>query len=139
TERKSCTIFPTGTSLSALSLPALAEDAPAPQPAAKAAQADEPGKATEAPKATADATAAPTAKPATADTATAETPKRTSLAAAPTSHAGAESSAASSEWKTDFHGYFRVPFRMGMGTRPAPTSVPSEASQSEANTGTLAP
>jgi len=113
----------------------LAQDAPA----AKPDLADQPGKTTEAPKATAAAAAAPAAKPdATADAPAAEKPKRTSLAAAPTTVAGAESSKASSEWKTDFHGYFRVPFRVGMGTRPAPAAVPN-ATQSDTNTATVAP
>jgi len=136
------TIFPIVSSLSALAVPVLAQDAPAATPAEKVELADEPGKTAELPKAAAGAAATPAARPTTAtvDMAgnAAEKPKRTSLAAAPTSHAGAESSSASSEWKTDFHGYFRVPFRMGVGVRPQPKAI-TDPTQSEADTGTRAP
>ena len=64
---------------------------------------------------------------------------RTSLAAPPTSRSGDESTAASKEWKTDFHGYFRAPFRVGTGSRPAPKSLLPQASQSEADTSDRAP
>src|SRR5882672_3612977 len=132
------TILPIVTSLSALSLPLLAQDAPGAPAADKAPAAEEPAKSEGAPKAEAPGAAAPAAK--TAATATvnmggnaAPAPKRGSLAASPTSRGGAESTAASSEWKTEFHGYFRVPFRLGMGHRPAPKLVlPVGAEQSEA-------
>jgi hypothetical protein len=138
------TIFPIVTGLSAFALPVLAQDAATAEEKPKLA--DEPGKTAPAPaaaapeaapaaKADASATvnmggnAAPAAKP------------RTSLGASPTSRGGNESSEASKEWKTDFHGYFRVPFRMGIGHRPAPNlQAPAmEPGQSETNTNDLAP
>lgn len=139
------TILPVVASLlpSAFAVPALAQDA---APAAdKAAQAEEPGKATEAPKAPA-AEAAPAAAAKTEPTATvnmggnaAAAPKRTSLAASP-SRGGGESAKSSSEWKTDFHGYFRVPFRVGVGHRPAPNqTLPAGAVQSETDINDRAP
>jgi hypothetical protein len=65
---------------------------------------------------------------------------RTSLAAPPTTRSGNESTAASSEWKTDFHGYFRAPFRLGMGSRPAPKAYPmATPTQSEVDTSGRAP
>jgi len=136
------TILPIVSSLSALAVPALAQDASAPA-ADKAAQAEEPGK-TDAAKAPAPApAAAPAAKAeatATVDmggSAAAAPAKRTSLAASPVTKGGNESSAASKERKTDFHGYFRVPFRVGMGSRPAPKSTDTE--MAETDTSTLAP
>ncbi|HEY6077348.1 MAG TPA: hypothetical protein VIW29_01000 [Polyangiaceae bacterium] len=84
---------------------------PAPTPAAKA-------------EAEAEAEAPPAPAPTTAAAGLKGSPSR----------GGGESAAASSEWKTDFHGYFRVPFRVGMGSRPAPYNPPLEAtdvSQSE--------
>ncbi|HEX2870712.1 MAG TPA: hypothetical protein VHP33_05635 [Polyangiaceae bacterium] len=129
------TILPIVSSLSAFALPALAQDAPA---ADKAPQAEEPSKPAEAPKADAAAAPAPAAKTeatATVDmggNATTAAPKRTSLAASPVTRGGTESAESSKEWKTDFHGYFRVPFRMGVGSRPAPKlALPIGASQSE--------
>jgi hypothetical protein len=121
---------------SAFTVQALAQDA---APAAdKAPQAEEPGKATETPKAATEAT--PAAAPAAKTEATATVnmggnattaPKRTSLGASP-SRGGGESEKSSSEWKTDFHGYFRVPFRLGVGRRAAPKQVlPVGADQSE--------
>jgi hypothetical protein len=68
----------------------------------------------------------------------ADAPKRSSLAATPVTRAGQESDEASSAWKTDFHGYFRVPFRLGLGSRPAPRAV-SDANQSERDTADKAP
>jgi hypothetical protein len=152
------TIVPIVSCLSATALPALAQPAPAPAapapaapapaaPAPAAPAAAEPAKPAEAPKA-----AAPEAAPAAtaettatvdmdANTATAA-PKRTSLAASPVSRGGNESEEASSEWKTDFHGYFRAPFRFGIGKRPAPNAPPvagETMTQSEENTGDLAP
>ena len=58
--------------------------------------------------------------PAEAKPAEAKPKPRTSLAAPPTTRSGNESSEASKEWKTDFHGYFRAPFRVGTGSRPPP-------------------
>jgi hypothetical protein len=58
---------------------------------------------------------------------------RVSLAASPVSRAGRESADASDAWKSDFHGYFRVPLRVGMGTRPAPRATP-DTTQSELDT-----
>ncbi|HXK19981.1 MAG TPA: hypothetical protein VNG33_19355 [Polyangiaceae bacterium] len=134
------TIFPIVSSLSALAVPAFAQDAGKTPAADKVDLADEPGKKTEPPPAPTTA-AAPAAKPvsATVDMGgnAVSQPKRTSLAAAPVTHGGAESSAASSEWKTDFHGYFRVPFRLGVGHRPAPKAV-QDPTQSEADTSDLA-
>ena len=131
------TILPIVTSLSALSVPVLAQDAPAAAAADKAPAAEEPAKPAEAPKAEPANAPVAAAKP-TEATATVNmggnasaAPKRTSLAASP-SRGGGETTAASSEWKTDFHGYFRVPFRLGMGHRPAPKQVlPVGADQSE--------
>ena len=127
------TILPIVSSLSAFAVPALAQDAAAD----KAPQAEEP-KAAEAPKPEAAAAPAPAAKTeatATVDmggNATTAAPKRNSLAASPVTRGGNESSEASKEWKTDFHGYFRVPFRLGIGSRPAPKlALPIGASQSE--------
>ena len=74
--------------------------------------------------------AAPEAPPAAQE---APPPKRTSLAASPVTRGGRESSEASKEWKTDFHGYFRVPFRLGLGSRPALKAVP-DTNQSEPDT-----
>ena len=65
-------------------------------------------------------------------------PKRASLAASPVTRGGQESSETSKEWKTDFHGYFRVPFRLGLGSRPAPKAEP-DANQSEPDTSDRAP
>jgi hypothetical protein len=59
--------------------------------------------------------------------------KRTSLAASPVTRAGQESAEASGAWQTDFHGYFRVPLRVGVGARPAPRAV-SDPNQSERDT-----
>jgi hypothetical protein len=67
-----------------------------------------------------------------------EPPKRSSLAASPVTRGGRETAETSSEWKTDFHGYFRVPFRLGTGTRPAPRAEP-DANQSELDTSDRAP
>jgi hypothetical protein len=119
-------IVPILSSLTALSVPAFAQNA---APAEKADLADEPGKTADPPNAPApEASPAPTpaAKEEAKATATVDMggtagvkTKRTSLAASP-SRGGGESAEASSEWKTDFHGYFRVPFRLGVGARPAP-------------------
>jgi hypothetical protein len=133
-------IVPILSSLSALSAPTLAQGA-APTAAEKVELADEPAKTADPPKAPApESTPAPTpaakeeAKAtATVDMggATAAPTKRTSLAASP-SRGGGESAESSSEWKTDFHGYFRVPFRLGIGKRPAPPlTTPEAGSQSE--------
>jgi hypothetical protein len=140
------TILPIVSSLSAFAVPVFAQDAPAPA-GDKAKAAEEPSKAAEAPKA-ADA---PAATPAEAPAAKAEakatvdmggnaTPaptKRSSLAASPVTKGGNESGEASKEWKTDFHGYFRVPFRFGIGSRPSPKSIDMDSS--ETDTSTLAP
>jgi hypothetical protein len=130
------TIVPIVSSLSAFALPVSAQDAPKPPAADKVELADEPAKPAEPPKAATAAPAAPAAKPATATVdmgGNAAAPKRTSLAAAPTSHGGNEAAVSSSEWKTDFHGYFRVPFRLGVGHRPATKAI-SDATQSELDT-----
>jgi hypothetical protein len=125
-------IVPILSSLSALSVPAFAQNA-APAEPEKTGLADEPGKTADPPNAPAPA-ATPAPTPAAKEEAKAEatvdmgtagvTTKRTSLAASP-SRGGGESAEASSEWKTDFHGYFRVPFRLGVGARPAP-KLPTE-------------
>jgi hypothetical protein len=65
-------------------------------------------------------------------------PQRTSLAAPSVSRSGPESTAARAAWKTDFHGYFRVPFRVGIGSRPAIRTAP-DANQSEPDTADQAP
>ena len=136
------TILPIVSSLSAFAVPGLAQDATSPANE-KPAQAAEPGKA-DAPKAAEEGT--PAAKPVVKPDATATvdmggnaaaTPvKRTSLAASPVTRGGNESAEASKEWKTDFHGYFRVPFRLGIGSRPAPKTTDTE--MAETDTGTRA-
>ncbi len=136
------TILPIVSSLSAFAFPALAQDPPAASSTEKVQLADEPGKPAEPPKAAAADAAAPAAK--TEATATVDmggnagSPKRGSLAASPVHRGGNESAESSKEWKTDFHGYFRVPFRFGIGSRPAPLATP-DPDQSEAATNTLAP
>lgn len=137
------TILPVVASLSAFAAPALAQDAAAPT-ADKAPQAEEPAKP-EAAK-PAEPAAARAAVPKAEATATVNmggnataAPKRSSLAAAPlTSRGGNESAEQSKEWKTDFHGYIRVPFRVGIGSRPSPKAI-TDTSQSEPDTSTLAP
>jgi hypothetical protein len=66
------------------------------------------------------------------------TPKRTSLAAPSVSRAGPESAEARATWTSDFHGYFRVPFRVGLGSRPALRARP-DPNQSERDTADKAP
>ena len=136
------TIFPIVTSLSAfIALPALGQDAAA---ESKAKLADEPGKTADPPPAPApESTPAPTPAAqadaaATVNMGGATTTKRSTLAASPVTRGGNESSEASKEWKTDFHGYFRVPFRVGIGSRPSPAlPLPVGANQSEkTETGT---
>lgn len=68
----------------------------------------------------------------------AEPAKPSSLAASPVTRGGPEAAETSGAWQTDFHGYFRVPFRLGVGSRPAPRAEP-EASQSEPDTSDRAP
>jgi len=63
---------------------------------------------------------------------------RSSLGVSPTTRAGQESAEASSTWKSDFHGYFRVPFRLGLGSRPAPEAA-VDPNQSERDTSDRAP
>jgi hypothetical protein len=65
-------------------------------------------------------------------------PARSSLAASPVTRSGPEAKEEKSAWQTDFHGYFRVPFRVGMGARPAPRALP-DANQSEQDTSDVAP
>jgi hypothetical protein len=135
------TILPIVTSLSAFAVPVFAQEAPAPT-GEKVQLADEPGKPAEAPKAAAPAaTPAPAAKAeATVDmggNAATAPAKRTSLAASPVARGGNESAESSKEWKTDFHGYFRVPFRVGIGSRPAPKADATD--QSETDTSIPAP
>src|SRR5215216_4513934 len=129
------TIFPIVSSLSVLALPAAAADADN-----KAELADEPGKTADPPPAPAPAASPAPTPAAKADAAATvnmggnatDNTKRTSLAASPVTRGGTESSQASKEWKTDFHGYFRVPFRLGIGSRPSPKlPLPIGASQSE--------
>src|SRR6478609_3663307 len=131
------TIFPIVSSLSVFAVPVLAQDAPAAdKPAAEPAEAPKAEPAAEpapAPKAEATATATVNAG-AEAKT---EQPKRVSLAAPVTTKGGAESDAAAKEWKTDFHGYIRAPFRVGMGVRPSPKVNTTESSESDYTT--LAP
>jgi len=133
------TIFRIVSSLSAVALPVLAQDAAKAPAADKVVLTEEPGKPADSPTAAA-ATAAAKAPTASVDMGgnAASQPKRASLTAAPITHGGAESAAASSEWKTDFHGYFRVPFRLGVGVRPAPKAVP-DPTQSELDTSDRAP
>jgi hypothetical protein len=136
------TILPIVSSLSAFAVPVLAQDATSPANE-KPAQAAEPAK-TDAAKPAEEGT--PAAKPVVKPDATATvemggnaaaTPvKRSSLAASPVTRGGNESAEASKEWKTDFHGYFRVPFRLGIGSRPAPKSTDTE--MAEADTSTVA-
>ncbi len=131
------TILPIVSCLSAFAAPVLAQDAAGENPEL----ANEPGKTADPP-----AAPAPESEPAEATAtvdmggdATATAPKRTSLAASP-SRGGGESSEASSEWKTDFHGYFRVPFRVGVGARPAPKTVPDHGAElSERDLSDVAP
>ncbi|MDF3070512.1 MAG: hypothetical protein K0R38_6113 [Polyangiaceae bacterium] len=68
----------------------------------------------------------------------AATSARQSLAASPVTRGGPESTEAKSAWQTDFHGYFRVPFRVGLGSRPAPRAV-DEGKQSETDLSDRAP
>lgn len=63
---------------------------------------------------------------------------RSSLGVSPVTRAGHETTEASAGWKTDLHGYFRVPFRLGLGSRPAPRAKP-DANQSEPDTSDRAP
>lgn len=63
---------------------------------------------------------------------------RASLAASPVTRGGPEPSDAKSSWQTDFHGYFRVPFRVGLGSRPSPRALP-DPNQSEPDTSDKAP
>jgi hypothetical protein len=137
------TIVPFVSCLSAFAAPALAQNAPAPAAPAEKPLADEPAKTADPPAAPAPA-ATPAPTPAAAEAPKDEAvvnmggnvaaTKRTSLAASPTSRGGVESAEASSEWKTDFHGYFRVPFRMGVGARPAPARLdPSTLAEPETN------
>jgi hypothetical protein len=128
------TIVPFVSCLSAFTLPAFAQNAPAEKapaekaPAEKAELANEPAKTTDPPPASPSA-AEPAPTPAAendakaaevVDMGNAAPKKRGSLGASPVTRGGGESEEASSEWKTDFHGYFRVPFRLGVGARPAP-------------------
>lgn len=134
------TILPIVSSLSALVAPAFAEDAPA--AAGKGEQAAQPEKAPEAKSAEAKPAAnaavkATASTDATAKATTEEPAKRSSSLSNTASHSGAETSAAASEWKTDFHGYFRVPFRMGLGNRPAPKALTTNLAEND--TSTLAP
>ncbi len=131
------TIVPIVSSLSAFAVSALAQDPPAASSTEKVQLADEPAKTTEPPKAAATAPAKAEASVDMGNTAAPAPAKRGSLAASPVARGGNESTEASKEWKTDFHGYFRVPFRVGIGSRPAPLATPVD--QSEANTSTLAP
>src|SRR6185503_14646342 len=136
------TILPIVSSLSvfAFALPALAQDEAAPEN--KADQAAEPAKA-DAPKADAAAPAAKAEATATVNmggNATTTPKARASLAASPVTRGGNESAESAKEWKTDFHGYFRVPFRMGMGHRPSPNLThPDGMGQSEAAVNDVAP
>jgi hypothetical protein len=138
------TILPIVSSLSVFAVPVLAQDAPADDK--KADQATEPTKPPEATKnaegagAPAPETTVKTEATATVDMGAGDAkpePKRVSLAAPVTTKGGAESDASAKEWKTDFHGYIRVPFRVGMGVRPAPRATTTD--QSEADFTTLAP
>jgi hypothetical protein len=131
------TILPIVSSLSAFAVPVLAQEATAPS-AEKAQQAEEPAKA-DAAKAPAGAAAPATTAEATATvdmggSAAPAPAKKSSLAASPVTRGGTESAESSKEWKTDFHGYFRVPFRVGMGERPAPKSTDTEMSEADTST-----
>jgi hypothetical protein len=139
------TILPILSSLSVLALPVMAQEAPAEN---KAELAGEPGKtadpppvdppgSTPAPTPAAKADAEATVEMGGNATTTVPT-KRAPLAASP-SRGGGETSEASSEWKTDFHGYFRVPFRVGVGARPAPKMPADHAAEvSERDTSDVA-
>jgi hypothetical protein len=134
------TILPIVSSLTAFAAPVFAQNAAAD----KVQLADEPGKTADPPPAP-----APESQPAPTPAAKADAKatvdmgggavekKRTSLAASP-SRGGGESAKASSEWKTDFHGYFRVPFRVGMGHRPGPRPA-VDSTQSEQDPGAISP
>src|SRR5688500_15238028 len=105
------TILPIVSALSVFAVPVLAQDAPAAEK--KPDQAAEPVAPPPVEVPDAEPAAAPKAE-ATANvgaTAGAKAePKRVTLAApSVTSRSGAESDAAAKEWKTDFHGYIRVP------------------------------
>ncbi|RYZ08654.1 MAG: hypothetical protein EOO73_07315 [Myxococcales bacterium] len=77
-------------------------------------------------------------EPAPAPARAAAAPRRQSLAASPVTRGGPETKEAQSSWQTEFHGYFRVPFRVGLGSRAAPRAV-DEGKQSEADTADVAP
>jgi hypothetical protein len=66
---------------------------------------------------------------------------RVSPAASPVSRSGPEASGAAKAWQTDFHGYFRVPFRVGVAARPAPKAERDNGAltQSEVDTSDVAP
>ena len=100
------TILPIVSSLAAFAVPALAQDAPAAQPAEKVQLADEPGKSPEAPKPTEASTAPATAEAkATVDMGGNAAPppaKRGSLAASPVARGGNESAEASKEVEDRF-------------------------------------
>jgi len=136
------TILPIVSSLSVFAVPVLAQDAPAAEN--KAEQAAEPAKAP-APEAAPTAEPAPAAKAeatatVNAEGATTETKKSTTVSTSSvTSKGGAESDAAAKEWKTDFHGYIRVPFRVGMGVRPSPRTYTAANETSESDYTVLAP
>jgi hypothetical protein len=101
-----------------------------------ASAAAEDAATSEAPASTAAPTAAGT--PAAASPPAAPAPPRSSMGVSPVTRAGQESTEGSSTWKTDFHGYFRVPFRVGIGSRPAPKAIPDNQ-QSESDTSDRAP
>lgn len=141
------TIVPIVSSLSIFALPALAQDAPA---AEKSDQAAEPAAAPKAAEATPTTEPSPAANNEATATVnmggqaktTTETKRASIAATSVTTQGGAESDASAKEWKTDFHGYIRVPFRVGMGVRPSPKSVVPTAepnSVSESDYSTLAP
>lgn len=138
------TILPIVSSLSVFAVPVLAQDAPAADK--KPEQAAEPAKPpadAPAPESTPTTEAAPKADASATATVNmggtvAETKKNSTVSASSvTTKGGAESDAAAKEWKTDFHGYIRVPFRVGMGVRPSPKVNTTESSESDFTT--LAP
>jgi hypothetical protein len=133
------TILPIVSSLSVFAVPVLAQDeAAADKKPEQAAEPAKPAEAAPAPAASAEASVK-----VDADAKTPEKKEGSAVSGSSvTSKGGAESDAAAKEWKTDFHGYIRVPFRVGMGVRPGPSSVVPTAepnTTSESDYSTLAP
>ena len=131
------TILPLVSSLSVFAVPVLAQDAAekkveqAPEPTPPEATKDAEGAGAPAPETTVKTEATATVNMGSGDAK--PEPKRVSLAAPVTTKGGAESDASAKEWKTDFHGHIRVPFRVGMGVRPSPRARRGRAPSSSAS------